>query len=83
MAEMSSNEDLVRDGLLSIPEACDWLGISRTALYGLMNRAELAWVKVGRRRCIPRRALVKFTSEGSSARTDRSLTPRVRVMSRT
>lgn len=46
-----------RDGLASIREATEYLSISRSALYGLMNRAELKYAKIGKCRRIPWSAL--------------------------
>jgi len=38
--------------LLSIPEACEITGISRSRLYNEMTAGRLNWVKVGTRRLI-------------------------------
>lgn len=39
--------------LLSIEETRELLSLSRTALYGLLDRGSLRSVKVGRRRMVP------------------------------
>lgn len=39
--------------LLTIPEACTHLRLSRWGLYQLINNRELATVKIGRRRLVP------------------------------
>ena len=41
----------------SVSEAVAATGIGRTSLYGLMNRGELAFTKIGARRLIPARDL--------------------------
>lgn len=45
------------EGLVTIPEAVDFLRISRTALYELMERGRLDYVKIGRSRRIPLRSI--------------------------
>ena len=56
-------EELVRDGMSSIPDACQYLGIRRSLLYRLMERGELPWAKIGSRRVIPWRALRRYAAE--------------------
>jgi excisionase family DNA binding protein len=56
--------DLVQDGTVPIPEALRFSGLGRSTLYGLMETGELAYSKVGKRRLIPRRALVEMLSRG-------------------
>jgi len=48
-------EDLVSEGLLKIREAAEFLKLSRSRLYELMDAGELAYVKIGRSRRVPRR----------------------------
>jgi excisionase family DNA binding protein len=48
------------DGFVGIEEAMRYLDISRTALYALMERGELPFVKFGRARRIHSSALTKF-----------------------
>jgi excisionase family DNA binding protein len=52
--------DLVRDGMDTVPEAVAYSGLGRSTLYALMERGELVYAKVGRRRLIPRRALAEL-----------------------
>ena len=59
-----SRRDLLADGVMSIAEAVAFAGLSRTTLYGAMDAGALAYVKRGRRRLIPRRALVAWLAEG-------------------
>lgn len=55
---------LVEEGLLSIEEAKTFSRLSRSDLYARMERGELSYVKLGRRRLIPRIALVEMAGRG-------------------
>lgn len=39
--------------LLTVPEACDALRISKWSLYRLIHRRQLATIKIGTRRLVP------------------------------
>jgi excisionase family DNA binding protein len=52
--------EAVAEGLLSVREAADFSRLSRAELYVMMGRGELLFVKHGRRRLIPKRALVEL-----------------------
>ena len=54
----------VVDGAMSVAEAVRFSGLSRSELYKLMTAGRLTYTKVGRRRLIPRKALVGLLSEG-------------------
>ena len=54
----NATEALVGDGLLTVSEATAFLRLSRSTLYTLMDQGELAFVRIGRARRIPRRALI-------------------------
>ena len=56
--EATTPETLVRDGLLTVPEAIAFLRLSRSTLYSLMELGELAYIQIGRARRIPKQALV-------------------------
>ncbi len=56
--------DLLAEGLYSIPKATDFSALGRSSLYQAMATGRLRYVKVGRRRLIPRRELLRFLSEG-------------------
>ena len=56
--------DLVADGLVTVQEAAQFLSISRSKLYELMDNGELTFVKLGRSRRIPRRALIDLAASG-------------------
>ncbi|HEX4606733.1 MAG TPA: helix-turn-helix domain-containing protein [Urbifossiella sp.] len=57
-ASQSRREDLAADGAVSVAEACVFLGLGVTEMYAMMGRGELPYAKLGRRRLIPRKALV-------------------------
>jgi excisionase family DNA binding protein len=56
----TTNDSLVEDGLVSIEGAMAFLSIGRSTVYELMEQGKLPWVKIGRSRRIPRRALVQL-----------------------
>ena len=55
-------ERLVADGLMRIPDVARFLGLSRAAVYQLMDRGELPWARFGRARRVPRRAVVELAA---------------------
>lgn len=57
-----NQEHLVSEGLLSVSDAAEFLQISRAKLYLLMEAGQLHYVKLGRARRIPRRALVMLAA---------------------
>ena len=58
---------LMMDGLDRVEEAGRFLEISRSRTYELMDAGELPFVKIGRSRRIPHRALVEFAARSLSA----------------
>ena len=60
MATHSIATEVVEDGLVTVPEAMRFCSLSRSDLYARMERGELAYCKLGRRRLIPRRALIEL-----------------------
>ncbi len=48
-------------GLASIKEACQFLSLGRTTIYGLMRSGDLDYIFIGGVRRIPRSALIEFT----------------------
>jgi excisionase family DNA binding protein len=58
----SAAETLVEEGMMSVGEAMEFLSISRSHLYELMNKREIPWAKIGRSRRIPRSFLVSFVA---------------------
>jgi excisionase family DNA binding protein len=61
--EMSEREQVVSDGLVNVPEAARFLGLSRSKIYQLMDRGELRYAKLGKNRRIPRSALVELAAK--------------------
>ena len=59
---MDRDFELVVDGLVAIGEAEKFLGLGRSTLYALMGKGELPYVKIGRARRIPRKALVELAT---------------------
>jgi excisionase family DNA binding protein len=60
---------LVEDGLETVEQARQFLQISRSALYQLMDTGRLAYVKLGKSRRVPRRALVELARQNLVIRT--------------
>ncbi len=60
----SDSVALVEDGLLKVSEAAAFLRLSRSSLYTLMEQGELPFVKLGRSRRIPKRAIVELAARG-------------------
>jgi excisionase family DNA binding protein len=54
--------DGIKPLMLTVPEACAALRISRWSLYQLIRRRQLETVKIGRRRCIPVAAVEAFVA---------------------
>ena len=60
----SEQQALVADGLMTVTEAAKFLRLSRSSVYALMENGELAFVKIGRSRRIPRRGVVELAVRG-------------------
>ncbi len=58
------DREAVAEGLLTVQEAAQFLRVSRSKLYDLMDNGELKFVKLGRSRRIPRRALIDLAASG-------------------
>ena len=72
-ATNSAAAEVVADGAMGVPEAVRFTGLSRAELYRLMCSGALAWLKHGRRRLIPRRALVELlAAKLPAARSERT-----------
>jgi excisionase family DNA binding protein len=67
-AQLEADDDVIADGLRTIQEGHEFTRLSRATLYGMMERGELEYVKLGRRRLIPFRALVALARRGLVAR---------------
>jgi excisionase family DNA binding protein len=55
-------EDILGGGLRTIEEAKNYTRLSRATLYLLMERGELPYTSIGRRRLIPYRALIELAA---------------------
>ena len=55
------------DGLDRVAEAARFLGLSRSNIYELMGAGKLPFVKIGRSRRIPHRALIELATRHLSA----------------
>ncbi len=53
---------VVADGLMTVREAAGFLRLSRATIYLFMDHGELPFVKLGRSRRIPKRALVELAA---------------------
>lgn len=51
---------MLTDGLLDVREAAEFLRLGRSTVYALMDAGKLGYVRIGRSRRIPRRALVEL-----------------------
>jgi excisionase family DNA binding protein len=58
-----SREELAADGAVSVAEAHAFVGLSESQFYVLMDRGEIPFVKSGRRRLVPKRALVEYLAK--------------------
>ncbi|HET7559933.1 MAG TPA: helix-turn-helix domain-containing protein [Limnochordia bacterium] len=58
-----TREELVADGLVDVGDAESFTGLKKSKLYQLMESGELPFVTLGRRRLIPRRALVQLAAD--------------------
>lgn len=54
------NREVAADGALSIEEAMKFTSLGRSELYKRMDAGKLVFVKIGKRRLIPKRALVEL-----------------------
>jgi excisionase family DNA binding protein len=53
--------------LLTVPEACDALRISKGALYRLIHDRELTTLRIGRRRLVPRTSIRRLVDAMTAA----------------
>jgi len=64
----TGRDELVGDGLVSVPAGAAFLAISRSTIYVLMDQGVLPYVKFGRARRIPRRALIELAARNLQGR---------------
>ena len=65
-----TTQDLLADGLVTVAQASKFLAVGRTTLYALMDAGQLAYVKIGRARRIPRASLVRLAAENLRGQLD-------------
>jgi excisionase family DNA binding protein len=56
-------EGLVLEGLDKVADVARFLSLSRSAVYSLMARGELAFVKLGKARRVPKRAVIELAAK--------------------
>jgi excisionase family DNA binding protein len=57
------NDEMLTDGLVRVPEAARFLGLSRSTIYGLMDTGALRYVKIGKSRRIIRADLSRLIEQ--------------------
>lgn len=62
MSESQGISPLVLDGLMTVKQAAEFLSLSRSTVYGLMERGDLAYVKIGQSRRIPKKAVIDLAN---------------------
>jgi excisionase family DNA binding protein len=55
---------MVGDGMMTVEEARQFLRVSRSTMYELMDSGQIAYVRFGRNRRVPRRGLIEFATRG-------------------
>lgn len=61
--ETRRRRELCTEGAVSVAKAAEFIGASRTFVYGEMDAGRLPFIRVGRKRALPRRALVRWLAE--------------------
>jgi excisionase family DNA binding protein len=62
MTAIAEKAELVLDGLDRVGEVARFLKLSVSTVYGFMDRGELPYVKFGKARRIPHRAVVELAA---------------------
>ena len=57
-------EAICNAGLQTVKGAAEFLSVSRSTIYSLMDNGELWFVKIGRSRRVPLRAVVELAARG-------------------
>jgi excisionase family DNA binding protein len=60
MPDTSEKPDLTADGFADVPEAAEYLCLSRSTVYKMMDNNDLPYAKFGKARRIPWRALREY-----------------------
>ncbi len=59
-AGAATREQWCEDGVLGIPAAAQFLGVSRAEVYRLLGAGALASTRIGRRRLVLRRSAIRL-----------------------
>jgi excisionase family DNA binding protein len=59
-ATIDQRQPIADEGFADVAEAAEFLSMSRSTVYKLMDAGQLAYAKFGKSRRIPRRALREF-----------------------
>jgi excisionase family DNA binding protein len=70
MVEATKATEIVRDGLDRVADVCRFLRLSQSTVYGMMERGDLPYVKIGKSRRIPHRAVVELAASNLVSRPD-------------
>jgi excisionase family DNA binding protein len=60
----SSDGDVLADGMMSVAEAMAFTRLGRTEIYKRMTDGSLPFARIGKRRLIPKRAVVELLRGG-------------------
>lgn len=60
---MGNCEALVQDGAMDVPDACKFTGLGRSFLYALMEQGKIKFIKLGKRRLLPRAEVTRLLAE--------------------
>lgn len=52
--------ELLADGTMTVRQACEFTGLGKTELFRLTSTGDLPSLRHGKRRLIPKRAIVQF-----------------------
>jgi excisionase family DNA binding protein len=68
MPESRPAPGILDGGLTDVNGACEFLHLSKSMVYRLMDEKLLPFVRIGRARRLPKRALIEFAEKNLSAR---------------
>lgn len=61
-SDFSSTDSRTKSDLLTVPEACDQLRVSRWMFYRLIHQQRISTITIGRRRLVSAREIDRFLS---------------------
>ena len=70
----TQSPELFADGTIDVKGAVAFSGLGRTVLYALMGANRLPYCQVGKKRLIPRRALIDLLAAHATGRARREQT---------